>query len=135
MKKITTILFMFFVLFLSVSSYNSISFAGHTEGTDASGVASGSIDTIDPNFYNPSDSGLSNSDKQAIKSKAGIILGWLRNISAIVAVIAIMVVGFNYILGSVDEKAKYEKTLIPIIIGVVMAVSGTTIVYFIYNNI
>ena len=134
MKKTITIIFIFFLLFLPVSSYNYISFAtSNIEGSEGSG--SGSIDTVDPNFYNPSDSGISDSDKKAIKLKTGIILGWLRNISAIVSVIAIMVVGFKYILGSVDEKAKYKETLIPIFIGALMAVSGTTLISFIYNNV
>jgi len=135
MKKTAKIVLIFFVLFLSFSSYNTISVARQSEGTDASGGVSNSIETIDPNFYDPSDSGLSSSDKQIISRKTGIILGWLRNISVIVSVIAIMVVGLKYILGSVDEKAKYKETLIPIIIGVIIAVSGTTLVSFIYNNI
>lgn len=135
MKRIAKIVFIFFVLFLSFSSYNNISVASQGEGTDTSGTVTSSLATIDPNFYDPSDSELSNSDKQIIRRKTGTILGWLRNISVIVSVIAIMVVGLNYILGSVDEKAKYKETLIPIIIGSIVAVSGTTLVSFIYNNI
>ena len=69
------------------------------------------------------------------QKKAGIILGWLRNMSVIVSVIVIMVIGVKYILGSIEEKAKYKETLIPIIIGIIMAISGTTLITFIYNTI
>lgn len=92
-------------------------------------------ETINPNDYNPSIQGISADDKDAIKKKTGIILGWLRNFSVAASVIAIMLTGYKYIVGSVEEKAEYKKTLIPIIIGCILAISGTSIVSFIYNNV
>jgi hypothetical protein len=46
-----------------------------------------------------------------------------------------MIIGFKYIIGSVEEKANYKATMLPYIIGCVLAVSGTSIVSFIYNAI
>ena len=136
MKKIITIGIIIFLNFLFFSSYN-VSFArpelDRTE--DMAPPKAAVSEYINPDDYNPKDSGLSESDKQAIKRKTGIILGWLRNISVATSVIAIMVVGYKYIVGSVEEKAEYKKTLIPVIIGCIMAISGTTIVSFIYNNV
>ena len=63
------------------------------------------------------------------------MLGAIRNISAVVSVIVLMVIGFKYILGSVEEKANYKQTMMPYIIGCVMAVAGTTLVTFIYNAV
>ena len=92
------------------------------------------VETINPDDFNPSTQGISTNDKNEIKEKTGVILGWLRNLSVTTSVIAIMVIGYKYIVGSVEEKAEYKKTLIPLIIGCVMAISGTSIVSFIYNN-
>ena len=38
-------------------------------------------------------------------------------------------------IGSVEERAEYKKTLIPYVIGCVLVVSITTIVSFIYNAV
>ena len=75
---------------------------------------------INPNDYQP---------------KASIILGAIRNISVVVSVIILMVIGFKYIIGSVEQKANYKQTMVPYIIGCIMAVAGTTIVSFIYNAV
>ena len=65
----------------------------------------------------------------------GVVLGAIRNISVVVAVITLMIIGFKYILGSVEEKANYKATMMPYIIGCILAVSGTTLVSFIYNSV
>ena len=62
-----------------------------------------------------------------------MILGAIRNISIVVSVITLMIIGLKYIIGSAEEKANYKETMIPYIIGCILAVSGTTIVSFIYN--
>ncbi len=138
MKRILTISITSLLLFFIFSSYNTSNAKNNYKIENAISTLSPNSkveESINPSDYDPSKGGLSSSDKNAIKKKTGIILGWLRNISAIVSVIAIMVVGLKYILGSVEEKAKYKETLIPIVIGAIMAVSGTTIVSFIYGNI
>lgn len=66
-------------------------------------------------------------------SKASIVLGFIRNISIVVSVIVLMTIGVKYIIGSVEEKANYKQTMVPYVIGCIMAVSGTTLVAFIYN--
>lgn len=134
MKKTITAIFVFLLAFLSISSYN-ISQAGK-EIQDVPGSYNDtkkSYKVLDPDEYNPLKTDLPTSDSKIIREKASIILGWLRNISAIVSVIAIMVVGLKYIIGSVEEKAKYKETLIPIVIGCIMVTSGATLVSFIYN--
>ena len=128
MKKTIAVIFLFLLFFLSISSYNA-SYAG-PEIEDIPGPY---YKVLKPDTYNPLKSDISEEDKQIIRNKASTILGWLRNISAIVSVIAIMVVGLKYIIGSVEEKAKYKETLIPIVIGCIMVTSGATLVSFIYN--
>lgn len=134
MKKTITAILVLLLAFFSISSYN-VSQAGK-EIQDVPGSYKDTkkgYKVLDPDEYNPLKTDLNTSDSKIIRDKASIILGWLRNTSVIVSVIAIMVVGFKYILGSIEEKAKYKETLIPIVIGCIMATSGATLVSFIYN--
>lgn len=72
-------------------------------------------------------------DASGLVDKAGKIMGMIRNVAAIAAVIIIMVLGVKYMLGSVEEKAEYKKSFMPLIIGIILVVSATTIATFIFN--
>ena len=78
----------------------------------------------DPSVYRPGNpTGYNNFYK-----KAGIILGTVRNIGAIVSVIGIAILGLRYMLGSVEQKANYKETMFPFIIGIALTVGMTTII-------
>lgn len=68
-----------------------------------------------------------------LTTRAGKIMGMIRNVAAIAAVIIIMVLGVKYMLGSVEEKADYKKSFIPLIVGIVLVVAATQIAAFIFN--
>lgn len=70
-----------------------------------------------------------------IVQKVGSIMGTIRNIAVIAAVIVLMIIGVKYILGSVEEKAEYKKTFMPLIIGIVLVVLATSIATFIFNMV
>lgn len=72
-------------------------------------------------------------DDSGLTDKAGQIMGMIRNVAAIAAVIIIMVLGVKYMLGSVEEKAEYKKSFIPLIVGIVLVVAATAIAAFIFN--
>lgn len=72
-------------------------------------------------------------DAGTLTSKAGQIMGMIRNVAVIAAVIILMILGVKYMLGSVEEKAEYKKSFIPLIIGIVLVVSATAIATFIFN--
>lgn len=91
----------------------------------------GQVFALDPNAYRPGDPTVGES--REMTEKVGVIIGMVRNISVVVAVIAIMVIGLKYMFGSVEDKANYKATMMPYIIGCVMAVAGTTLVSFIYD--
>lgn len=85
----------------------------------------------DPGAYKPQDLSPNNFD-ETLKA-AGSVLGAIRNIGIIVSVISVMIVGIKYMLGSVEEKAEYKATMIPIVIGIVMLSSIITIIDIIYT--
>lgn len=83
--------------------------------------------------YKPDDPTVEES--KMITERAGIILGTVRNIGTVVAVITLMVIGFKYMLGSVEEKSKYKETLLPYVIGCVILIAGTSLVSYIYDSL
>ena len=88
---------------------------------------------IDPTNYNPHDKDISGSDADIAIQRGGKILGVIRNISIIISVLVLMVIGIKYMLGSVEEKANYKATMLPYIVGVFMIVSGTSLISLIYD--
>ena len=72
-------------------------------------------------------------DQSDLKTKAGNIMGMIRNVAAIASVIILMILGVKYMLGSVEEKAEYKKSFIPLIVGIVVVVSASAIASFIFN--
>lgn len=96
----------------------------------------GEKSAINPDNYDPSKNyELSEEAKNDIVKKVGLVMGWIRNIAVIVAVVTLMLIGLKYIMGSASEKAKYKETLLPWVIGCIVSVLGTTLITFIYNTV
>ena len=87
-----------------------------------------SVFALDPSAITPST--VSTGDLQ---DKAAKVAGLLRNIAVIASVLIVMVLGIKYMLGSVEEKAEYKKSFMPLIIGIIVVVSATQIATFIFN--
>ena len=66
-------------------------------------------------------------NSEELKQKTGNVLGIVQVIGSVVSVIILMAIGIKYMLGSVEEKAEYKKTLMPYLIGAALVFSGTTI--------
>ena len=82
-------------------------------------------DELDPSKLTPS-----YGDSTALQNKAGQIMGMIRNVAIVASVIIIMVLGVKYMLGSVEEKAEYKKSFMPLIIGIILVVSARVILFF-----
>ncbi|MDO5557482.1 MAG: pilin [Clostridia bacterium] len=90
------------------------------------------VNPIDnPSTWKPDSSKIGSSDK--IVSASGKMIGIVRNVGIIVGVIVLSIIGFKYMLGSIEEKAKYKETMIPYVIGAVVLMSGTVLVELLYN--
>lgn len=79
----------------------------------------------DPNSYAPS--GFSTDEANLVMSKAGIVFNTITTVGIIASVITIIVIGIKYMIGSIEEKAEYKKTMMPYIIGVFMIMSISAI--------
>ena len=60
-------------------------------------------------------------------------MGWIRNIAAVIAVIIIAILGIKFMIGSTEERAEYKKSFLPLIIGIIVVLSATTIAGWIWS--
>lgn len=132
MRKITKIFLIFIITFLIVNIFN-VSLGYDPDSPDGPKKTDEKVTTIDPGKYKPTK--LKQEDAGEALTKVGKILGAVRNISVVVSVIGLTIIGIKYMLGSVEEKANYKATILPYIIGFVFAIAGTTLVSFIYNAV
>lgn len=77
-------------------------------------------------------SGKTFSDPEAklIGNKAITVV---TTVGATLSVIVLIVLGIKYMMGSVDEKAEYKKSLMPYIIGCIFVFMATVIATVIYD--
>lgn len=98
------IMFIFVLMFLG-----TVAFAG---------------DTLNPEEYHHT---VSKGDATYIFGKGGQLLRVLRNIAAVVSVLVLTIIGVRYMVGSVEQKAEYKQTMVPVVIGCILIVSLSTI--------
>lgn len=87
---------------------------------------------IDTNTYAP---GNDEMDSPRVAAIAGTVLNVVQVIGIIIAVGCISIVGIQYMVGSVEQKAEYKKTMTAMIVGAILLVSTTTIVKVIYSTV
>lgn len=54
-------------------------------------------------------------------------------IGVILSVVILMIIGIKYMMGSIEEKATYKKSLLPYLIGAFILFTGSFIPNMIYN--
>lgn len=101
-------------------------------GTVGSSSNSGA-GAINPDDYKPND--LTALDYQKPFAFARTILTAIVTVGVVVCFVAIIYLGIKYMVGSVEQKAEYKKTMIPILIGMVMLICTSTFVSIIYNMV
>lgn len=65
-------------------------------------------------------------------------LGAIQVVGTIMSVLALMILGIKYMLGSAEEKASYKKSMMPYLIGAVLvfgAVNITAVIYDMVSNV
>ena len=75
----------------------------------------------DPNAYKPGS--INTSDANVVAQRGGIIFNILSTLGIIVAVITIIVIELSIWL-EVFRKSRIQKTMIPILVGVVMIIGS-----------
>ena len=73
---------------------------------------------------------LSNSEATGIGNS---IITILTTVGVVISVIVLIVIGLKYMMGSLEEKAEYKKSLMPYVIGAVIVFAASTIAGVVYN--
>lgn len=60
------------------------------------------------------------------------IVSVITTIGVVVSTVVVAVLGVKYMIGSVEERAEYKKTLMPYFIGAVLVFGASTIAEIIY---
>lgn len=86
---------------------------------------------IATNNFKPGE--LTADDYDEAFNMASTIVGALTTVGIVIAVVGIIILGLKYMMGSVEQKADYKKTMIPYLVGCILIFSISTIVSIIYN--
>ena len=108
-KKIVIICIIFIICLLTVSQ--TVQAQNMGEGTEEK--------TFNPEEYKP-DSTNSVSGATQLEKIGNRFIGTIQVIGAIISVVALIMIGIKYIMGSVEEKAEYKETLKPYLIGAIL---------------
>ncbi len=92
-------------------------------------ISVSSFATVKPDSFVATDP--KNTD--AIVNLGGQIIGVVRTVGVLVAVVILLVLGIKYMVGSAEEKADYKKSMIPYIVGAVLIFGASAIAGIVYD--
>lgn len=92
--------------------------------------------TVNANI-NPDDySGIgqiSREDYEQTFNLTGTILNTIMVIGIVISIASVIGLGIKYMVGSVEQRAEYKKTMLPMLIGSIFLFASCGIVALIYN--
>lgn len=112
MKKFVIIIITFIILFPT-----TVCFAGHF--------------AVDPDSFGAT----YDTDISKVKAIGETILGYIVNIAAVSSVVIIAFLGIKFMIGSVEQRAEYKKSFMPLLVGMFVVLSSSLIVGIFYNAI
>lgn len=102
--------------------------ATDTTTSDLSGTT-----IINPDKYKPTE--VKGSDLGTTgESKVQSLIGLITIIGILVSIASIIILGIKYMVGSIEERAEYKKTMLPMVIGMIF-LFGTSTIISIINSI
>lgn len=72
--------------------------------------------------------------KTNVLNLVGSVLGFLRWAAIIGGVVIITILGIKYMMGSLEEKAAYQKSMIPLVVGIVVVMGATFIAKLLFDT-
>ena len=118
-----------FLIMLIIFFLNTLSVKAHdVEIIDSTKVATG---VVNPDKYRPN--AINEEDIKPAVKIGNTIINTIGVIGAITSVLALILMGLRYMMGSVSEKAEYKKTMIPYLVGVLIFFAITQFLVIIFN--
>jgi type IV secretory pathway VirB2 component (pilin) len=90
---------------------------------------------LTPNSFASGTSFSSSSTNYLFSRFINNVVRYISTIGSIISVVALVVIGIKYMIGSIDEKAEYKKSLLPYVIGCVMIFLASVLTGIIYTII
>lgn len=87
--------------------------------------------TINPNSFKPGS--VTTSGVGGAINLAEKIIGGITAVGTVVAVVVTLALGIKYMLGSIEQRAEYKKSMMPILFGMMMLFGVSWIIKLIYN--
>lgn len=84
-----------------------------------------------PDAYKPKDN--LTSDNTRFIEMGGTIIAAIRAIGTLIMVVALMIMGIRYMIGSTADKADYKQSMVPYLIGAIMIFAIPQIIGIIYD--
>ena len=127
-KKLINRIIMVFMCCMLLFSLSSVYALPKEEGPEKETIPQG---TIDPDKYTPPT--LTTEEAEPAMEKIKPIIGIISTIGTIASVVTLIALGIKYMIGSIEERAEYKKSMLPYIIGAFLLFAVSTIVTFIMN--
>ncbi len=89
--------------------------------------------SADPGFNATSLNGTVSGASGDIQELGNKIIGVLQAVGIVVSVVVVIVLGIKYMMGSVEEKAEYKKTMMPYLIGAALIFAASAISMMVMN--
>lgn len=70
---------------------------------------------------------------EGLVTMAGRVVSLIRTIAVIGGVVIIVFLGVKFMMGSVEEKAEYKKSFMPLIIGIVVVMAASQIATMLFG--
>ena len=77
--------------------------------------------------------GKVNKNSPNFEGKVGLIIGVIQVVGSLGAVISLIVMGIRYMMGSIEEKVSYKKTLLPYFIGSILVFGISNLLQRVYK--
>ena len=115
MKKVVAISVLL-IMFVAIINCNTV-------------TASEIMNTINKQVNLTANENVANS----VKSITGSIITITKVICAGVAVAMLSILGIKYMMGSAEEKSGYQKSFVPLIVGIVVVAAATQIATMVFS--
>lgn len=76
---------------------------------------------------------LTESEYKEVFDMTTTIMTTITVIGIVVSIIMVMALGIKYMVGSIEERAEYKRTMIPMLVGAILIFASSTLVSIIYS--
>lgn len=77
--------------------------------------------------------GTSTTKEKGIEDFGQNVIKVISTVASISSVVVLIIIGIRYMMGSVEEKAEYKKSMLPYVIGCILVFGASRIASILYN--